>query len=209
MSDVASRGRPPASSRDILQDAAFDLFLERSYAQTNIADITQRAGVSRATFFNYFPSKSDVFWVDLDDGLEQFHLHLSHPPPSAQTAGPTAGVGVLLAALDALAERLGDSNVPFALTHYDLLGSVDELQASAVARISKLARQMTAALERYGFPPARARAASYAFVAGAISACQEWADAGTQRGPLKEYLRRAVAPLVDAFSQETGHPNQP
>ena len=92
MSDVASRGRPPASSRDILQDAAFDLFLERSYAQTNIADITQRAGVSRATFFNYFPSKSDVFWVDLDDGLEQFHLHLSHPPPSAQRAGPTAGV---------------------------------------------------------------------------------------------------------------------
>jgi AcrR family transcriptional regulator len=38
------RGRPPTSSREILQDAAFELFLENSYPKTTVDQIAQRAG---------------------------------------------------------------------------------------------------------------------------------------------------------------------
>jgi len=64
-----TRGRPLSSSPEMLQEAALELFVEQTYAKTTIEHITQRAGVSRATFFNYFPTKSDVFWVDLDNAL--------------------------------------------------------------------------------------------------------------------------------------------
>lgn len=203
MSEVAARGRPPASSRDILQDAAFDLFLERSYGQTSVADITQRAGVSRATFFNYFSSKSDVFWVELDDALDQIHIELGAPPGRGPVGEPAAGVQAVVAGLDTLAAQLGDTKVPFALTQYELIGNVGELQSSALARFSRLAGDIAAVLERSGFPPARARTASYAIVAAAVSAAQEWADAGTRRGPLKNYLRQAVSPIAEALSRET------
>ena len=200
MSKSASRGRPPASSRDILQDAAFDLFLERSYAHTSIADITQRAGVSRATFFNYFSSKSDVFWVDLDEALDEFRQRMARVLDVAPTRDPAEGMMAIVSALDALADRLGATAVPFALTQSDLIGSVDELQASALARFSKLARDMEATLTGFGVSAAQARTASYSILAAAISAAQEWADAGPHRGPLTGYLRGAVEPIAQAFT---------
>ena len=200
MSESASRGRPPASSRDILQDAAFDLFLERSYAQTSVADITQRAGVSRATFFNYFSSKSDVFWVDLDEALDEFRQQIAGALDVAPTREPAEGMTAIVSALDSLADRLGATAVPFALTQSDLVGSVDELQASALARFSKLAREMAATLTGFGVSAAQARTASYAILAAGISAAQEWADAGPHRGPLAGYLRSAVEPIALAFT---------
>src|ERR1700710_2415270 len=66
-----ARGRPRSSSRELLEDAAFELFLENTYAKTTIDQITQRAGVGRSTFFNYFQGKSDVFWVDVDSNAQK------------------------------------------------------------------------------------------------------------------------------------------
>ena len=71
MGQVRRVGRPPAASREILEEAACELFLEQGYAATSVADITQRAGVSRATFFNYIPTKSDLLWTSVDDALAQ------------------------------------------------------------------------------------------------------------------------------------------
>jgi AcrR family transcriptional regulator len=42
-------------------ELAIDLFLENGYEQTTIDDICAAAGISRSTFFRYFPSKEDVF----------------------------------------------------------------------------------------------------------------------------------------------------
>ena len=50
----------------MLADAAAELFLEQGYGRTTVDQIAARAGVSRATFFNYFPAKSDVMWLELD-----------------------------------------------------------------------------------------------------------------------------------------------
>ena len=40
--------------------ATRELMLERGYGGTAVDDITQRAGVSRASFYTYFPSKRDA-----------------------------------------------------------------------------------------------------------------------------------------------------
>jgi AcrR family transcriptional regulator len=76
-----------ASARDRLAQSAFDLFDERGYEQTTVDDITERAGLSRTTFFRYYRSKEDVIFPDHDRLLEEIRERLS--ATSSQT-GPSA-----------------------------------------------------------------------------------------------------------------------
>ena len=78
MTTQGRAGRPRSSSRETLAEAACELFLERGYAATSVADITQRAGVSRSSFFNYFSSKSDVLWSGIDQRSAEAVDALSH-----------------------------------------------------------------------------------------------------------------------------------
>ncbi|MEU1292879.1 TetR family transcriptional regulator [Streptomyces sp. NPDC005840] len=61
------RGRPPVSSREEVEAVALDLFLARGYDRTSLAEVTGAAGVSKTTFFRYFPSKSGIIWSAFDD----------------------------------------------------------------------------------------------------------------------------------------------
>ncbi|MDO9397103.1 MAG: helix-turn-helix domain-containing protein, partial [Herbiconiux sp.] len=84
-------GRPRASSQPMLEEAASELFLEQGYAKTTIEQITQRAGVSRNTFFNYFGAKSDLLWVELDASLAALTAALAATGPAPErTVGPSA-----------------------------------------------------------------------------------------------------------------------
>jgi AcrR family transcriptional regulator len=46
--------------RQEIVQTALELFRERGYDETRISDVTERAGISDATFFNYFASKDLV-----------------------------------------------------------------------------------------------------------------------------------------------------
>src|SRR3954464_15108489 len=77
----AGTGRPRRSSRETLQDAATELFLEQGYEKTTVDEIARRAGVARATFFNYFPAKGDLLWADLDPIIAALPDVLAERPP--------------------------------------------------------------------------------------------------------------------------------
>lgn len=51
------RDRKKAQSRRDIECAFLELVLERGYEDVTVEDACQRAGVSKKTFFNYFPSK--------------------------------------------------------------------------------------------------------------------------------------------------------
>jgi AcrR family transcriptional regulator len=57
------RDRLDSQTRAALVAAAKATFSELGYARTTVADISERADVSRATFYVYFASKADVFRV--------------------------------------------------------------------------------------------------------------------------------------------------
>lgn len=48
------------TTKDLLYEAAAALFVERGYEDTTMAEIAERAGTSRRTAFNHFPSKGDI-----------------------------------------------------------------------------------------------------------------------------------------------------
>ena len=186
----ATAGRPRTSSRSTIEDAAIELFFENGYARTTIDQIAQRAGVSRATFFNYFEAKSDLLWVELDAAIERL---------SAELAAAPAGVPPLAAVREAMlrvASGIGSDRVPLALTQDDVMGTTEETRSSGLARLARRSDVVAAFLSRrLGRPSDDLLVLSAAnALSGAISsAWTVWAKAGIGRGPLTGYVVEAFA----------------
>lgn len=56
-------GRWEPGTRERLRDAALELFLERGYENTLAAEIAERAGAAKSTFFRHFTDKREVLFV--------------------------------------------------------------------------------------------------------------------------------------------------
>ncbi len=56
-------GRWEPNARGRLAQAALELYGERGFEQTTVAEIAKRAGLTERTFFRYFADKREVlFW---------------------------------------------------------------------------------------------------------------------------------------------------
>lgn len=193
-------GRPRASSQRMLEEAASELFLEYGYAKTTIEQITQRAGVSRNTFFNYFGAKTDLLWVELDASLSALTGALA---ARANAADPLEAVAD---ALRATAASFTPQRAPLVLTQHEVMGIDAELRAAGLAR----ALAHADAIERYLAPrltsgredgALEARAIALAVLGAAAAAVGRWAADGPARAPLVDYVDRVVHPVLRGFTQ--------
>ncbi|WP_291056521.1 TetR/AcrR family transcriptional regulator [Herbiconiux sp.] len=189
-------GRPRASSQRMLEEAASELFLEQGYAKTTIEQITQRAGVSRNTFFNYFGSKSDLLWIELDTSLAVLSEALAEAPEGEPPLRAVAG------ALHATAETFTPERAPLVLTQHEVMGIDAELKATGLARALAHADVIERFLAvRLTGPDAalRARAIALAVLGAAAAAVGRWAADGPERDPLVAYVDRVVGPALAGF----------
>jgi AcrR family transcriptional regulator len=113
------------SSVAALEDAATELFLEQGYQNTSIDEIARRAGISRATFFNYCTTKSDVLWVDVDRALCSLESLLGSAMP-------------LRGALETVALAHPRERIPLIASQSEAMGLGDDLAASAGVRLERL-----------------------------------------------------------------------
>lgn len=63
---MVAMGRWESGARERLVVAAVDLFTEQGYDATTVAQITERAGVTKSTFFRYFPDKRELLVAGQD-----------------------------------------------------------------------------------------------------------------------------------------------
>jgi TetR/AcrR family transcriptional regulator len=59
------------SKKERVLTAAAQLFAERGFARTDMAEVAVRAGVAKGSLYNYFESKDDLYLHVCRDGLER------------------------------------------------------------------------------------------------------------------------------------------
>jgi AcrR family transcriptional regulator len=64
------RERKKRATRTAIHEAAMSLFADQGFAGTTIDEIADRADVSRATVFSYFPAKEDIVFGDAPAAID-------------------------------------------------------------------------------------------------------------------------------------------
>ena len=76
--------------RKLIVDTAYQLFRANGFEKTSMSEITAQVGGSKATLYNYFSSKEELF-VECMFGIAENYLggifsHLQHPAEDIRTA---------------------------------------------------------------------------------------------------------------------------
>lgn len=189
---VRRGGRPRRSSAEVLADAAGELFLEQGYGRTTVDHIATRAGVSRATFFNYFQAKSDVLWLELDAAVADL-------PAFLVASAEESAVRAVEEALLATARAHDPERVPWAIAQAEVMGIGSELVASVAARVMAQHAAVAAFVaSRTGEHPSALwpQTVSGAMLGAAAAAFGVWVGDGVGRRELVEYVGAALTPVA-------------
>jgi len=155
----------------MLAEAASELFLEQGYHQTSVDDIAGRAGVSRATFFNYFPTKADVLFWDVDQALTAIEGAV------AQGRGP-------LAAITSHVETISYTDRPLIATQAETMSVVEDLGRVGPARVERL-RKIVASQYPDSFT-------HWQLTAAIVSAALSWATDSEMGEPLSSVMHESL-----------------
>ena len=177
------------SAQERLAQAAFDLFDERGFERTTVDDITERAGLGRATFFRHYRSKDDVIFPDHDRMLDQIRERLQ--TSSQHTARAAVSDAFRLVLLHYVGE--GD----LARRRYALTSTVPALrdrEIATVARYQRLFREFIAGWMGATAEPGllRAELTAAAVVAAHNHVLRRWLRAAGRRPGHR--ARRSDAP---------------
>lgn len=126
--------------------AAVDLFAEHGYDTTTVAQIAERAGVTKSTFFRHFPDKRELL-VAGQDALSTLLAEGITEAPA--TATPLEAVA---AGLERAADTMGPMNRELAPRLKAAIAASTELQERDTLKSVGLGRAMTEALLNRGTP---------------------------------------------------------
>ena len=134
-----ARWEPNAAGR--LREAALDLFEERGFEQTTVAEIAARAGLTERTFFRHFADKREVLFRG-SEGLRDTLVAAVDQAPAA--ASPLQAV---IAAVDAAGAAFSPE---FARRRRAVILATPELQERELMKLASLTDGLADALRRRG-----------------------------------------------------------
>jgi AcrR family transcriptional regulator len=190
-----ARWEPGARERIVL--AAVDLFTEQGYDATTVAQIAERAGLTKSTFFRHFPDKREL----LAAGQETLSRLLAEGIAEApDAASPLEAVA---AGLQRASSEMGPMNRELGPRIHAAVAASAELQERAVLKNVGLAAAMSEALVARGVPDPVAHLAAELGVLAFKRGFAEWSegerDASDDLAPYTlsalEELRAASASL--------------
>jgi AcrR family transcriptional regulator len=131
------RARKKQKTRETIIRVALELFAERGYDHTTIAEIADAAEVSPRTIFAYFPSKEDILFCDFPEIQERLAQALRERPDGATT-------------LDVLRDFIGGSLKPDrdAALHKRILADNETLRRNERARLAPFEELMIEAIAK-------------------------------------------------------------
>jgi AcrR family transcriptional regulator len=184
------------NTRERLVRAALDLFTEQGYDATTVSEIAERAGgLTKMTFFRYFPDKREVLF-----GIgQEVHSQLMADAITAAPGSATA-LQAVQAALDAVSAAFTDDRRELATKLRAVIAANRELQERATFKRAALTEAMREALAKRGVPDPAAGLAAELGSGAFYTAFDRWADPAGPAGQqtLTELSRQALGELRTA-----------
>jgi AcrR family transcriptional regulator len=147
-----ARWKPGARERLVI--AAVDLFTEQGYDATTVAQIAERAGVTRSTFFRYFPDKRDVLMAGQQTLSRLLAEGIAEAP---RDASPLEAVA---AGLERVSAAMGPMNRELGPRMKAAVAASSELQEREALKSVGLAAAIATALIARGVPDTTAQLAA-------------------------------------------------
>ncbi|EFE78692.1 TetR/AcrR family transcriptional regulator [Streptomyces filamentosus] len=165
--------------REVLAQAAFQLFLERGFERTTVDDIVARAGVGRRSFFRYFPSKEDAVFPDHERCLAEMTEFLAAADDGDPVGAVSDAARIVL--------RMYAANPEFSVQRYRLTREVPGLRTyelSVVRRYEQtLAGHLRSRFGADGDGALRAEVIAASVVAAHNNGLRLWLRSGGEGDP--------------------------
>ena len=166
------RWEPGAQGR--LAQAALELYVERGFEQTTVAEIAHRAGLTERTFFRYFADKREVLFGGTE-ALQELLVSTVADAPEAMA--PIDAIAAGLAAAASLLQERRD----YSLQRQAAIVANAELRERELIKLAALAAALAAALRERGVTDLAADLTAEAGIAVFKIAFERWIDAGNER----------------------------
>jgi AcrR family transcriptional regulator len=183
---TVSRWAPDARER--LETAALDLFVENGYEETTVAQIADRAGLNRATFFRHFADKREVLFGGEDVLAGLFADAIRAVSPEATLAE------CLQAAFAAADVAMTPQQRAKAAQRVLVVAANSELQERGLLKHARVTRSITAALRERGADELTARLGAEMGMLAFSVAFERWMKANDDE-PFSPFADAALSDL--------------
>ena len=167
--DAMGRWEPDAAGR--LRVAAMELYAERGYDRTTVADIADRAGVTARTFFRHFADKREVLFAGSEE-LERHMVKALAEAPASLSAMEAVAVGVL-----ASGDIFDEIRRDYVRQRSAVVNATPELRERELIKMASLTTAFTEALRDRGAAPEVAALAAETGIAVFRVSFERWISA--------------------------------
>jgi AcrR family transcriptional regulator len=179
-------------SRGRLAQAALELYGERGFDETTVAEIAARAGLTERTFFRYFADKREVLFGGGAEFEQLFVVAVAEAP-----AGSTA-LQAIAPALDAGGAFLEERR-DFARQRQAIIAATPELRERELSKLASLSAALAAALRARGVEEPTASLTAETGIAVFRVAFERWAM-GADARDLPTLVRESLERLSDVVA---------
>ena len=180
-----TRWEPNAAGR--LAQAALELYSERGFEETTVAEIAARAGLTERTFFRHFADKREVLFAGAQMLQELVVTAVADAPGSA---APIAAAAAGVEAAGALLQPRRE----YSRQRQTVIAANAELRERELIKLASLARAIAEALRARGVEDPAASLAAEAAIAVFRIAFERWTS--TTKGPdLPQLIRDSLDEL--------------
>jgi AcrR family transcriptional regulator len=184
-----SRWEPNAPER--LVGAAVELFVDRAYESVTVAEIAERAGLTKRTFFRHFADKREVLFGGQEVHRRLFADAIAGAPDSAT---PLEAIG---AGLAAFAAGFGEERRDFLAKRQAIIGANPDLQERELLKRAELTAVMAEALGERGVTEPTASLAAQVGALALSAAYLRWLEPAN-RQTLTKVAEQALRELSAA-----------
>jgi AcrR family transcriptional regulator len=180
------RWAPDARGR--LAKAAMELYAERGFDATTVAEIAEHAGLTERTFFRHYADKREVLFAGASELQELLVRHVEEAP-----AGLPA-MQVVAAALTSVADETFGESHEFARQRQAIIMANLDLRERELIKFAALAAAVAEALRRRGVTDPAASLAAEAGIAIFKVAFGRWVSDSGERS-LAQFMLDSIDEL--------------